>query len=97
MFDDTLDLLLETHKIKLKGVSVVLVAEVTPSDETDVIIDDKKRKRENNDEEIEQIEMDVINHVKGIHLHVSTLVVGHLLTITRVKVKVEISRKDPMK
>lgn len=67
MFDDTLDLLLETHEIKLKGESVILVTELISNSETKTVIDDKKRKRENGEDEIEQVELDVINHVKGIH------------------------------
>ena len=67
MFDDTLDLLLETHEIKLKGESVILVTELITNSETKTVIDDKKRKRENGEDEIEQVELDVINHVKGIH------------------------------
>ena len=67
MFDDTLDLLLETHEIKLKGESVILVTELICNSETKTVIDDKKRKRENGEDEIEQVELDVINHVKGIH------------------------------
>lgn len=67
MFDDTLDLLLETHEIKLKGESVILVTELISNSETKTVIDDKKRKRENGEDEIDQVELDVINHVKGIH------------------------------
>ena len=67
VFDDTLDLLLETHEIKLKGESVILVTELISNSETKTVIDDKKRKRENGEDEIEQVELDVINHVKGIH------------------------------
>lgn len=67
MFDDTLDLLLEAHEIKLKGESVILVTELISNSETKTVIDDKKRKRENGEDEIDQVELDVINHVKGIH------------------------------
>ena len=67
MFDDTLDLLLETHEIKLKGENVILVTELTSNSESKTVIDDKKRKRENGEDEIEQVELDVINHVKGIY------------------------------
>ncbi len=66
MFDDTLDLLLETHEIKLKGENVILVTELPSNSETKIVVDDKKRKRENGEDEIEQVELDVINHVKGI-------------------------------
>ncbi len=67
-FDDTLDMLLENNEIKLKGEYVVLV-NIDKSEEAV----DKKRKRENGADEIEQVEIDVINHVKGIYFIYSSL------------------------
>jgi len=59
-------MLLENNEIKLKGEYVVLV-NIDKSEEAV----DKKRKRENSADEIEQVEIDVINHVKGIYFYIA--------------------------